>query len=144
MREQRQEPDEAVDALRALGYEPRDVRVAPLARLIIWVFVLMSATAVVCYVLLLVLTPGGKGRELTPAGIAAALRQQAPAPRLQASPTQEMQDFRRNEDARLSAMEVADPQAGTARIPIGRAIDLATERGLLKARPANPRTEAER
>ncbi len=52
-----------------------------------------------------------------------------PAPRIEDHPTVELQDLRQHEDQVLSTYGWVDRQAGTVRIPIDRAIDLAVERG---------------
>jgi hypothetical protein len=130
------EPNVNVDVLRELGYERRDVKVAPIVRLVAWIFGLTIGSAFVTYLLLLVLAPGG--RELSINAAASAARQRVPGPRLQANPSREMQDYRRDEDGRLQEYGVADAQNGTARIPIDRAMDLALQRGVLKARLAAP------
>lgn len=51
-----------------------------------------------------------------------------PAPRLQKSPEREMDDMRAHENAILSSYGWVDQGAGIGRIPIERAIDLASSR----------------
>ncbi len=51
-------------------------------------------------------------------------------PRLQLSPTADMEVFRAREEAELNGYGWVDKQAGVARIPITRAMDLLLEKGL--------------
>ncbi|MGH7961634.1 MAG: hypothetical protein ACRERD_07365 [Candidatus Binatia bacterium] len=53
-----------------------------------------------------------------------------PEPRLQVSPSQDMQTMRAAEDALLNSYGWVDQQAGIVRIPIERAMQLLAERGL--------------
>lgn len=55
---------------------------------------------------------------------------QPPEPRLQASPGQDLQAMRAEEDALLSSYGWVDQQAGIVRLPIERAMQLLAERGL--------------
>jgi len=57
-------------------------------------------------------------------------RELPPAPRLQASPTLDVEAHRGSIDARAGAYEWIDAPAGVVRIPLERALDLAVERGL--------------
>lgn len=53
-----------------------------------------------------------------------------PPPRLQTSPTRDMQAFLRTENERLRSYEWVDQAAGIARIPIERAMELVVLQGL--------------
>ena len=70
--------------------------------------------------------PLGQGR----AAPIAETRPYPPGPRLQASPSRDMQGMRRTEDARLQSYGWIDQAAGIARIPIDRAMELLATRGL--------------
>ena len=59
-----------------------------------------------------------------------ALSQVPPEPRIQAAPGLDMWRLRAHEDAVLNSYGWSDRQAGTVRIPIGRAMDLLAQRGL--------------
>jgi hypothetical protein len=61
-------------------------------------------------------------------------RQAPPAPRLQSDPLADLATLRASEDAALRGYGWLDREAGVARIPIERAMDLVAERGL-SARP---------
>jgi hypothetical protein len=52
------------------------------------------------------------------------------APRLQASPTRDIQEMQRSENARLQSYGWVDRTAGIARIPIDQAMELLATRGL--------------
>jgi hypothetical protein len=70
--------------------------------------------------------PVGRGRSAP----IAETRPYPPAPRLQASPTRDMQEMRRAENARLQTYGWIDQVAGIARIPIDQAMELLATRGL--------------
>jgi hypothetical protein len=53
-----------------------------------------------------------------------------PAPRIEEHPADEVQQLRRQEDLILGTYGWTDKDAGVARIPIDRAMDLALQRGL--------------
>jgi hypothetical protein len=53
-----------------------------------------------------------------------------PAPRLQISPTSDLERLRAAEDAVLNSYGWVDRKAGTVRIPISRAMDLVAQRSL--------------
>ncbi len=60
----------------------------------------------------------------------AASRAYFPYPREQVSPRAELQAFRAQEDAELNSYGWIDRKAGVVRIPIDRAMDLISQRGL--------------
>ena len=60
----------------------------------------------------------------------AETRPYPPAPRLQASPTRDLQEMRRLENAILQNYGWIDQTAGIARIPIDQAMELLARRGL--------------
>ena len=70
--------------------------------------------------------PLGRGRSAP----IAETRPYPPAPRLQASPTRDMQEMRRTENARLQSYGWIDQSAGIARIPIDQAMELLATHGL--------------
>ena len=53
-----------------------------------------------------------------------------PGPRLQASPTQDMQDMLQAENARLHSYGWVDRSAGMVRVPIDRAMEFVVRQGL--------------
>lgn len=70
-----------------------------------------------------------------------ATQQFPPAPRLQVHPTIELEELRSEEDKILSTYGWTDKNAGIARVPIDRAIDLALQRGFA-TRPNSPNAGA--
>jgi hypothetical protein len=70
--------------------------------------------------------PVGRGRSAP----IAETRPYPPAPRLQASPTRDMQEMRRVENAILQSYGWIDQTAGIVRIPIDQAVELLATRGL--------------
>ena len=68
----------------------------------------------------------GRGRSAP----IAETRPYPPAPRLQASPTRDMQEVRRSENTRLQSYGWIDQAAGIARIPIDQAMELLATHGL--------------
>jgi hypothetical protein len=75
-------------------------------------------------------------RDPAPSPIAQANEPRLPPePRLQSAPGRDMQELRAQETATLSSYGWVDRQAGIARIPIDRAIDLVLEKGLPVAAP---------
>jgi hypothetical protein len=70
--------------------------------------------------------PLGRGRSAP----IAETQPYPPAPRLQASPTRDMQAMRRSESTRLQSYGWIDQAAGIARIPIDQAMELLATRGL--------------
>ena len=75
-------------------------------------------------------------RDPAPSPIAQANEPRLPPePRLQSAPRRDMQELRAREAATLSSYGWVDRQAGIARIPIDRAIDLVLEKGLPVAKP---------
>ena len=60
----------------------------------------------------------------------AATPPRPPAPRLQTSPTRDLQEMRRAENARLQSYGWVDRTAGIVRLPIERAMEMVVEQGL--------------
>lgn len=73
-----------------------------------------------------------------------------PEPRLQGSqvhpntPAQDLREMRQREEQVLTGYGWTDREAGLARIPIARAMDLLIERGMAATQPAGPETAATR
>ena len=64
--------------------------------------------------------------------------QTPPAPRLQAEPSAELAQLRQAEDETLRSYQWIDEQQGVVQIPIERAIDLLSERGLPEPTATEP------
>lgn len=110
------------------GYEKRDVSV----RGIMW-FAAALLGAVVIILFGLWLSEFGLNR-LYPDGDTASRigtpRIEPPQPRLQSSPATDLRELRAAEDAVLTSYGWVDRKAGVIRIPIERAMELTSERGL--------------
>lgn len=65
-----------------------------------------------------------------------------PAVALQADPNGDMARFRAQEEAALATYAWVDREAGVARIPVDRAIELVAEQGLPQPAPATPAAPA--
>ncbi|HEX9304021.1 MAG TPA: hypothetical protein VGA31_06180 [Thermoanaerobaculia bacterium] len=70
--------------------------------------------------------------------VSASLRRTPPEPRLEPDPLAPRLRMRAREDAVLTTYGWVDRNAGVARIPIARAIDLLVERGLPVTKPVTP------
>jgi hypothetical protein len=67
-----------------------------------------------------------------------AANQLPPAPRLQAQPSVDLAKLRHEEDDRLGCYKWIDQQQGIVQLPIDRAIDLLSERGLPEPQVVEP------
>src|SRR5262245_60325642 len=76
---------------------------------------------------LLAVTPAGHGVRGAPV---AATPPRPPGPRLQASPTRDIQELLQTEKARLQSYGWVDRSAGIVRMPIDRAMALVVRQGL--------------
>lgn len=69
--------------------------------------------------------------------------QKPPAPNLQSQPNRDFQEFRRQQEERLSTYGWIDQQQKVVRIPVERAMELLLERGLpTPSGPATPEQDA--
>ena len=73
-----------------------------------------------------------------PPNVAANLARTPPEPRLEPLPLAPGQRLRAEEDAILTTYGWVDKEAGMARIPIDRAIEILAERGLPPSKPMPP------
>ncbi|MER3473335.1 MAG: hypothetical protein C4335_04740 [Armatimonadota bacterium] len=64
------------------------------------------------------------------ASSASTVRQLPPPPVLQANPAVDMQKFRQVEEQKVSSYGWVDKQAGIAKVPVQRAMEIVAERGL--------------
>jgi hypothetical protein len=63
---------------------------------------------------------------------------QPPEPRLQAHPARDMRELRADQEKIMHQYALIDPDKGIVRIPVDRAMDLVTQRGLPPAAAAPP------
>ena len=110
------------------GHETRDINIRVVALFALSMAVVLAGSLVLMGWLFGVFAgkPLGRGRSAP----IAETRPYPPAPRLQASPTRDMQEMRRTENTRLQSYGWIDQTAGIARIPIDQAMELLATRGL--------------
>lgn len=131
---------------RHRGHEERDVTFRP----IVWGAVGMAVVTVLVFLLVRWLFVYYVGREAqrgpAPNPLSSTVSGQLPPePRLQVKPIQDLRQLRASEDAQLNSYGWVDRNAGVARIPIARALQLLAERGLpARPEPAAPPEEAAR
>lgn len=110
------------------GYEKRDVSVRGIA----WFAVAMVIAAIVMHIGLWLFELGLN--RIYPQGPAASRigrpRVEPPPPRLQSSPAADLRELRAAEEAVLNSYGWINREAGVIRIPIERAMELTSERGL--------------
>jgi hypothetical protein len=122
------EEDAALEAKRAIGHEPSDVRLGRLVLIGVVIAVIGALTGVALYgmfVFLLARPPAAQ-----PPSELGNTQPSPPAPRLQTDPVADWQALQATQEATLHSYSWADRGAGKVRIPIDRAIDLLTQRGL--------------
>jgi hypothetical protein len=114
------------------GHEERDVRLRP----IVWAGMALIVLAIVVHVGLAWLFDYFTERRTrlegppVPTAPLAWPRQLPPGPRLQTDPHQDLRQWLGAEAAILQSYGWVDQEAGIARIPIDRAMELLAERGL--------------
>ena len=110
------------------GHETRDVNIRLISLFGLSMVVLLAGSLALMGWLFGVLAgePVGHGRS-TPR---AEMRSRPPAPRLQTSPTRDMQEMLHAENARLQSYGWIDHASGMARMPIDRAMELLATQGL--------------
>ncbi len=111
------------------GHETQDVNIRVVALFALSMAVVLAGSlALMAWVFdILHTTPAGHGPRGAPL---AATPPRPPAPRLQTSPTGEMQEMLRAENARLQSYGWVDRSIGMVRMPIDRAMELVVEQGL--------------
>jgi hypothetical protein len=126
-----------------LGYEERDIRLRP----ILWAGVSLIVVTIVVLVGLWWLFDYFTERRAQVAGPPVPTaplvwpRQLPPGPRLQTDPHRDLRELVSAENAILESYDWIDREAGIARIPISRAMELLAERGL-PARQGGGETQA--
>jgi len=117
------------------GHESRDVSVRNIAVSFVGLFVVTAGVLVFMYVLLRAFTASDVEQSAPASPLAASYGRQAPPePRLQVAPRDDLRRLRDREEALLHSYGWVDRNAGIARIPIERAIELLVTRRL----PAEP------
>jgi hypothetical protein len=116
------------------GYERTDANIQSIRSFIIGLFVFIGISVLLMIGLFRFLYRTGQADMPTPTPMEAR-RVLPPAPRLQISPTNDIDTLRSTEDAALNSYGWVDRNAGVVRIPVERAMDLLLERGLPVSRP---------
>ena len=119
--------ENAVAAQR--GHETRDFNIRAVALFALALAITLGGSlALMAWVFgLLQATPAGHSPQGAPI---AAVPPQPPGPRLQAAPTQDLQELLRADRARLQSYGRVDRSSGMVRMPIDRALQLVLEQGL--------------
>jgi hypothetical protein len=118
-------------------YEDRDIHLRPILLFGIGTAVFTVITFYVMKHILFKLESQTARRDV-PVSVFAGQRLLPPEPLLQVDEVRNLQEQRAVEQARMSTYGWVDPAAGVARIPVERAIQLITERGLPTWEPAAP------
>jgi hypothetical protein len=114
-----------------VGHEERDVSFPPVIMALIGIALLTIVSAVLMLVLFRYLAAQEARVGQPPNPLARSFgRQLPPPPRLQPDPASDLHALRAEEDAVLQSYGWVDRNAGVARMPIERAMDLLVERGL--------------
>jgi hypothetical protein len=120
------------------GWERRDASVGRIVLVGIVLALAAAGSLAVCVWLFDVFASEADRMDVPVSEIPEARRRELPpAPRLQTSPRQDLDDMREEEDRTLGEYGWLDPKAEIVRIPIERAMELIAERGL-PARAAAP------
>jgi hypothetical protein len=128
------------DAHPEVRYEQRDVRVGAIVRFAIGLVIVVVGSAMVLLGLFKLLARQERRHDPPPPPLRQEAGRLPPAPRLQATPLQDLEQVRAEEEKALTSYGWVDPKAGIAHIPIDEAIKIAAARGLPHAAssPAAP------
>jgi hypothetical protein len=110
------------------GHETRDVNIRLIGLFGLSMVLLLAGSLALMGWLFGIFAGTPVGRSQSAPG--AETRSRPSAPRLQTSPTRDMQEMLRAENARLQSYGWVDHASGIARIPIARAMELLAMQGL--------------
>ena len=110
------------------GYETRDVNLRLIMASLIGLSILIVVALLLMWGMFRFLANRQASLNVPLSPLAGS--QQPPEPRLQASPAQELQQLRAEEDEILNSYGWVNKEAEVVRIPIERAMELTLERGL--------------
>jgi hypothetical protein len=117
------------------GYEKSDLRSRPIVVFGVSLGVMVALAFVVAYGMIHVLGWWGRPRLETPAS-PLATRTVPPEPRLQVEAPKDLTSLQAAEQEVLTTYAWVSKEAGIARIPLERAMQLVLERGLPPSKPA--------
>lgn len=124
--------DRAHNSLEA-GHEVTDAAALPLARVAVFLGIVLALTFFGIVILFKVLNYYQPHFDRQPHPLAGA-REASAAPRLQTDPPTQKLELRASEERLLTTYDWVDQPAGLGRIPVKRAMDLLAERGLPKVK----------
>ncbi|HUG81391.1 MAG TPA: hypothetical protein VML01_06995 [Bryobacterales bacterium] len=111
------------------GHEQSDVHPRPIAAFEVGLLVWMVISAALMAGLFYYFT-GREAKRDTGGSPLAEAREVAPGPRLQTTPSDEVEQQRASDEERLNSYGWVSEAQGVVRIPIERAMDIVAERGL--------------
>ena len=121
----------------SLGHEERDVHARPVALAALGLAVVFVGAFLAMHLLFNFFAALHARQTAAPSPLAGAYGlKEAPEPRLQTSPLQDLAALRARDAAVLDSYAWVDREAGIVRIPIERAIAVLAERGLPARAPA--------
>ena len=112
------------------GYEVSDARVSTIAYSGVGLLVLMAISFLLVFGILSFFQDQKKKRSTPISPLAETLRQPVDTPLLQVAPEFDIEVFHTNQDSLRNSSGWILREAGVARIPVERAVDLLLERGL--------------
>jgi hypothetical protein len=130
------------DARPELRYEQSDVRAGAIVRFAIGLVMVVGLAAVLLLGLFALFARQQRKHDPPPPPLLPQAGRLPPAPRLQSTPLQDLEQLRAEEEKELTSYGWVDPKAGIAHIPIDDAIRLVAARGLPRATPSVPPSAA--
>jgi len=112
------------------GYETQDVSPRPAAEFTLMLILLMVFAMALMWGLFRYLDSRHQAAQPPEHPMAEALPAELPEPRLQPNPPADLQAIRREEQEQLTSYGWVDRQNGVARIPVQRAMEILTAKGL--------------
>jgi hypothetical protein len=125
------------DAHPELRYEQSDVRAGSIVKFAIGLMVVVVLASAFLLGLFKLLARQERRHDPPPPPLAQEAGRLPPAPRLQSTPLQDLEQLRAEEEKELTSYGWVDQKAGIARIPIDEAIKIVAARGLPHAVPAS-------
>ena len=114
----------------AAGHETRDVAPRPVALFGLALGGLVVFAMLVMWGVFYFLQARYEASQPPPRPLAETLPSLPPEPRLQPNPGIDLKQLRRTEDGRLNSYGWVDRSAGTAHIPVDRAMEIVAQKGL--------------
>jgi len=126
------------DAHPEVRYEQRDVRAGAIVRFALALVVVVILASALLLGLFQLLARQERRHDPPPPPLALEAGRLPPAPRLQSTPLQDLEELRAEEEKELTSYGWVDEKAGIARIPIDEAIKIVAARGLPHAAASPP------